>query len=161
MNKRGFIKTVEAIIAILLIFIFVYYITPKTTDTKEVGEVKELQTEILKGISENEEFRDCIINNPGLMWIQGANGIDSDFPNNINGFTSEKCVQNAVQTKIKTFVESGLPPKFQNNYRLVICEEGKCGLPPEKDTVYTSAVIITSSVKSQNYNPKIARLYFW
>jgi len=164
MDKRGFIKTVEAIIAVLLIFVFIYYITPKASDNKDLGDVKSLQAGILQGISENEEFRDCMIaaDNPALLWVQGTDGIDNSFTEKIfSGFSPTKCTPTNTQTKIQTFIESSLPPKFQQNYRLVICNEGYCGLPPEKDTVYTSAVIITSSVKSQNYNPKIARLYIW
>ena len=37
MNKQGFIKTIEAIIAVLIIFIFIYYVTPKSSDIKDTS----------------------------------------------------------------------------------------------------------------------------
>lgn len=162
MNKQGFIKTVEAIIAVLIIFIFIYYITPKSSDNKDTSDIKKLQEEILKGISENEEFRECITasNNPELLWIQGTNGIDTGFLVPISSnFSPAECI--TTTTNIKTFIEQSLTKKFQNNYRLVICTQGNCGSPPEKDAVYTSAVIVTSSLKSKDYNPKVVRLYLW
>jgi len=164
MDKQGFIKTIEAIIAVLIIFIFIYYITPKVNNSADIENIKLIQTEVLKGISENEGFRDCItaVDNPTLLWIQGINGVTNDFPGKIaNGFDPTKCLPTNEAVNIQTYIESGLPPKFQQNYRLVICEQGQCGLPPEEDEVFTTAMIITSSIKSQDYNPKVVRLYTW
>ena len=150
MNKQGFIKTVEAIIAVLIIFIFIYYVTPKSTTNQDTSDIKKLQEEILKGISENEEFRECIIQETGIGIIQSTG---------ITGFAT--C--NGIATTMQTFIESSLTKKFQTNYQLVICTQGSCGSPPEKDTVYTSAVIVTSSLKTTppTYNPKVVRLYLW
>ncbi len=150
MDKKGFIKTVEAIIAVLIIFIFIYYVTPKSSDNKDISDIKELQAEILKGISENEAFRECIVKETGIETIQSTG---------IIGF--ENC-NNGVSTAMQTFIESSLTKKFQTNYQLVICTQGSCGSPPEEDTVYTSAVIVTSSLKAPpTYNPKVVRLYLW
>ena len=152
MNKQGFIKTIEAIIAVLIIFIFIYYVTPKSSDIKDTSDIKKLQEEILKGISENEVFRECIIKETGTKIIQYADP-------KITGF--ETCTS-GVSTTMQTFIESSLTKKFQTNYQLVICTQGSCGSPPEKDTVYTSAVIVTSSLKTPpTYNPKVVRLYLW
>ena len=153
MNKQGFIKTVEAIIAILIIFIFIYYVTPKSSDNKDVSGIKKLQEEILKGVSENEEFRECIVTAQGgaIWYIQGSQS---------EGFSTEQC--SGIKTEMQTFIEKSLTPKFQTNYQLVICTQGSCGSPPEQDTVYTSAVIVTSSLKAPTtYNPKVVRLYLW
>lgn len=155
MDKKGFIKTVEAIIAVLIIFIFIYYITPKSTGNKEANDIKELQAEILKGISENEVYRECIITCPdnSICTIKGNEQLN---------FNSQTCTNN-ILTNIKNFIEESLTPKFKNNYQLVICTQGSCGSPPEEDTVYTSAIIVTSSLKTTPpaYNPKIVRLYLW
>ena len=155
MNKQGFIKTVEAIIAVLIIFIFIYYVTPKSSDNKDTSDIKKLQEEILKGISENEIYRGCIVTCPNEITctIKG-----NEHP----GFNSPECTTNDIPTAMQTFIEKSLTPKFQTNYQLVICTQGSCGSPPEKDTVYTSAVIVTSSLKTTPpYNPKVVRLYLW
>ncbi|MEK6951527.1 MAG: hypothetical protein AABX29_00775 [Nanoarchaeota archaeon] len=166
MNKQGFIKTVEAIIAVLIIFIFIYYVTPKSTTNQDTSDIKKLQEEILKGISEKEIYRECITaeDNQVLLWIQGNNGIDTNFAIPIStNFSPTKCTPTNIPNGIKTFIEQSLTQKFQNNYRLIICTQGSCGSPPEKDTVYTSAVIVTSSLKTTppTYNPKVVRLYLW
>ncbi|MEK6951539.1 MAG: hypothetical protein AABX29_00835 [Nanoarchaeota archaeon] len=158
MNKQGFIKTVEAIIAVLIIFIFIYYITPKSTGNKETNDIKELQAEILKGISENEVYRECIVSCPdGSICTIEKSGIS-------NNFNTQTCTNNNnIPADMKGFIEKSLTPKFKDNYQLVICTQGNCGSPPEKDTVYTSAVIVTSSLKTTppTYNPKVVRLYLW
>jgi hypothetical protein len=140
MNKKGFIKTVEAIIEILIIFIFIYYVTPKINENPEIKGIKSLQTEILKGISENEDFRECIITS--------------------EDFTITKTEQ-SVCPNIKEFIDSSLTPLYKNKYQLDVCLEGSCSGPPDEKTVYTSAIIITSSIKAQEYKPKIVRLYLW
>jgi len=55
-NKKGFVKTVEAIIASLIILVFVAYIIPANVRT-----VVEDSSGVLKSLSENLEFRHCVV----------------------------------------------------------------------------------------------------
>jgi len=63
MNNKGFLRILEALIAIIIIFMFTYYIMPKNTEKSDVeGEkIKLLQQTILDEISHNEGFRNCIL----------------------------------------------------------------------------------------------------
>ncbi len=49
----------------------------------------------------------------------------------------------------------------------MICNPDDCGIPdlPTNENVYTSAVIVTSSLEPpitpESYNPKVVRLWVW
>lgn len=150
MDKRGFIRTLEAIIAIIIVFVFIYVLMQGTinTATKGTESIKSLQEEVLRGISESEALRNCIVKlTPNYLDISEIPGLlDDDII----------CVAD-----IKTYMQSNLG-KFKQSYALVICNvDASCGIPsdlPDKN-VYTTAIIITSSL--QDYKPKIVRLWVW
>ena len=163
MDKKGFIRTLEAVIAILIVFVFIYVLMQDslTSKSKTSDSIKSMEEEILRGISESESDidtdsikvvtkRSCIV----------ALTSDIDFSKNYGNLNDvdKNCVN-----AIKKYVEDSLPVKFKQNYALTICGTN-CGIPstlPDKE-VYTTAIIITSFLSTeQDYNPKIVRLWVW
>lgn len=62
-NKKGFVRTLEAVIAIILIFGFLFYITPKVVEFEEkipenIANAKEF---IMNQILFNKEYGECIL----------------------------------------------------------------------------------------------------
>ena len=151
MNKKGFIRTLEAVIAILIVFVFIYVLMQGslTTKSKTSDSIKSMQEEILRGISESESLRSEVVNfdkNEGTKNYLGAD------------------ISTLSGNSIVEYVYDNLPTRFQQNYALVICETS-CGIPgslPNKE-VYTTAVVITSSLESNcpECKPKIVRLWVW
>jgi hypothetical protein len=56
MNKKGVMKTLEAIIASIIILAFVAYIIPQGTRT-----ATQDSSGVLKSLSENFDFRHCVV----------------------------------------------------------------------------------------------------
>ena len=152
MNKKGFIRTLEAVIAILIVFVFIYVLMQGslTSKSKTSDSIKSMEEEILRGISETESLRSEVVsldsNKLGVN-LAGSSGIDYGFVE---------------------YVESNLPERFKKdgikNYALVVCETS-CGIPPtlpDKE-VYTTAIVITSSLEGNcaDCKPKIVRLWVW
>jgi len=152
MNKRGFIRTLEAVIAVIIVFMFIFFVgrSSYNADEREIQNIRSLQESILSDISGNDVYRDCIIVTP----IEAFNNVAESGAN-----------EPACAVEIKNFISDSLPKKFRNNHEFNACdpkELGSCTLPTiSSNQVYTSAVIITSSLKSATYDPRILRIWFY
>tara|TARA_Y100000310_G_C20299337_1_gene631008 strand:- start:21 stop:467 length:447 start_codon:yes stop_codon:yes gene_type:complete len=148
MNKRGFIKTLEAVIAVMVVFIFIFTVGQKnTTQDSNVAAMKGIQEGLLSGISQDDGYRSCIVNaaKPSLPYIGSGDG-------------SDPC------GGLKDYITNTLPSRFvkdgKERYRIFVCDVDDCTLPNlEGKFIYTSAVIISSDLK--DYNPRILRIWMW
>jgi len=143
MNKRGFIRTLEAVIAIIIVFVFIYAVSQSNIerDSAKVDSIRSLQEEVLRGISENEEYRKEVLELSSELLNEDLKGKNLEFVNHVRDNLGG----------------------FSDRYALVVCEPNNCGIPSslsDKERVYTSAVIISSSLES-SYDPKIVRLWVW
>lgn len=134
MNKKGWIKTLEAVIAIILIMGFILIITPKHEIGEEIPEnVKVAQEFILEEVLYNETFRNCVINAK-----TGSCKKDGGCKEDLNNFIAEN-----------------VPAGY--DYECEICISGSCiALPTEtlEKSVYVNNVFIAEG-------PRIFRIYFW
>ena len=153
MDKKGFIRTLEAVIAVIVVFVFIYSVGRGGYEsTREVDSIKSLQESILSEISKNDGFRECIV----TASTKNIKKIKKDGK--------------GVCPEIDMFIKGSLPPRFLGKYKFNVCDPknlGKdCQLPGFGDStrVYTSAVIITSSLEGDGtgtYSPRILRLWFF
>lgn len=139
-NKKGYIKTLEAVIAIVIILIFTFAVTPKPQPSYALpSSVENAQQYILEEIAGNEEIRIAIM------------AADMD-----NLPTSE------AYGLINDIVSANMPTGF--DYAIGICEESACAetidrpLPADK-SIYTAEEMIGSGGDGQT--PRIVRLWMW
>lgn len=132
-NKKGWIKIVEAFVAILLVAgVFLIVLNKGQVGKIDTSsDIQDTEVGILREIQLDEELRSQI-----LSMIPGESGIEwNDFPN-------EK-VPNYLTCKAK------------------ICIVGSaCVLQgyPDKD-VYSESVIISANL--QTFSPKVLKLFCW
>lgn len=129
--KKAYIKTLEAIIAAVLILVAIFAILPKT-EKKEAFTpdiVKSSQQFILKQIANNESLRSCVV-----------------FLETCDLFYIERAI-----------IEN-LPPGY--DYTFKICSSPNClADTPIDRSVFMDDTLISSDSKKQN--PKIVRIWFW
>ena len=136
-NKKGFLRTIEAIIAIIMVLGFILYVTPtRIPDVGEVpGVVEQAQSIILDEVATNEIFRDCILTN------EGRSCINMDWP----------CAD------LDDFITSAKPLGY--NFNCEICKTSVSCVPalsvPDDKTVYTRDTFIAATP------PKVFRVYMW
>lgn len=100
-NNRGFLRTLEAVVAILIILALIVYLAPsKKLETGVPSNVKEAKEFILKEILTNKTLRECISDNIG------------------------DC-KTACESKLKNFISSNVP--FGYDYGCEICGAGDQG----------------------------------
>jgi|TARA_Y100000310_G_scaffold38954_1_gene36550 hypothetical protein len=132
LNKRGYIKTVEAFIAIIIILIVVFFLIPERPKQEPSTPhiVESAQNFILNELTLNDSARECIVSNP-------------------------LCENSITFTHI---IDSNIPPGYEHSVK--ICDTTNCvvSTPSDKD-VYVDDMIIASTLKKQN--PKIVRLWIW
>lgn len=135
-GKKGYIRTIEAIIAIVLILLFTYQVIPRTTQqgSKTPEIVEDSQNFIIQELSTNDTLRDCIINhNP----------------------PSNPC------EKVASVIEENLPAGYSYTYK--ICEETSGCLAieetPTDRSVYVKSLFIASTLEQRK--PKIVKIFFW
>lgn len=132
MDKKGYIKTLEAVVAIVGILVFIYAIIPDRSiqESKVPPVVKSSQEFIINEISTNEKIRDCVINNP-------------------------LCENSDI---IKNAIKNNIPTGFDHAFK--ICENTNCLTnTPFDRSVYLTDVFIVSTLENQN--PKIVRIWIW
>ena len=135
MNKKGFAKTLEATIAIILILTFIFYFTPKSLseDPSIPVNVMESQSFILEQISTDPAFRNCILQDPPPAGVG----------------TCE-----AVCDAVNKFVRDKKP--FGYSFACEVCASANtCTSNPLDVSLYTDSVFLSGT------NPKVVRIYFW
>jgi|SRR3989344_5265373 len=144
--KKGFIKTLEAVIAVILIVSFLFYVINKSgvRESEVPKNIEEAQRFILNTVSENKTFRECI--------IKSGVSVDNGLACKIDGADLGNCVFG-----INQFIKKNIPAGY--DYECEICGqvESCVDLPPEtlKKSVYVKDSFIAAE------QPKIFRLYIW
>lgn len=132
MDKQGYLKTIEAVISIVAVLIFIFTILPDRSiqKTEVPPGLKNSQDFIVREILVNDTLRKCVVVNP-------------------------LCESSALMTSV---VEDNLP--FGYNYTLKICDTTNCiAETPFDRSVYLTDVFITSTLNEQN--PRIVRIWMW
>lgn len=135
-NKKGFVRTLESVIAVIVVLTFIYVITLKTeTPTGEVPfNIKDAQKFIFQEVSFNDNYRQCIMSSsPGSTCPSG-------------------CLN-----QIDQLIISNRPAGF--NHACEVCSTAlscstSLGLPVDK-SVYTDSIFISRD------KFRILRVYFW
>lgn len=135
-NKKGYIKTLEAVIAIVLLLIFVYTILPRNgrIEPEKPSVVEAAQQIIIKEIVNNETIRSGII----------------DF-----GITDCKTYTRLNEDIIKKHLPGGY------SFSCEICDTPVCisNATPIDKSVYMTDVFLSATSTTQN--PKILRIWMW
>ncbi len=147
MQKKGFIRTLEAVIAIIILLSVVYTVTPKVNlETGTPVVIKQAHKAIFSEMLVNYEFRNCILNQIT------TEGTLNDAEGNYLGAQ----ITNACTTNIKSFIDIHRPKGYV--YLAEICNKAEscldADLPVEK-SVYVESVMMVSDT------PKLFRVYFW
>ena len=163
MNKRGFIRTLEAVLAVILIFLFIFFIGNNNdrSDQEFIQNIRSLQESILDDISKNDAFRECIVAySPLDQNDNGKDDISDGYAYTLPGSPCE-----GLNPTITKFISNSLPERFKEDHKFTICdpeERDSCTLPSiSSNQVFTSAVIITSTLESKIYKPRVLRLWFF
>jgi hypothetical protein len=137
-NKKGFLRILEAFIAVLLIAGVLLFVINRGNNNKDSLEesIFEIEKSILKEISQNDPLRRAILE---------YNGTQNTF------YDLKVFAINKIDTQ-RFAIEFNICPLDQ-----------VCGLPqgiqyPNAD-VYSQSVPIASDL--QGYNPKVVKIFVW
>lgn len=156
-NKKGYLKTIEAVIAIVLILVFIVSIWPKSQEikTKTPRDIELTLDRILNEFQYNPDYRGCIL----LIYTiySKPEDLPSDSPP-----PPEKS-QNECYYYIDDFINENLPQAL--DYKMSICSVGSGCIPLDvelnlpKEDIYTKSAFISASLK--DINPKTIKVYIW
>lgn len=140
-NKRGYIKTLEAVIAIVIILIFTFAVTPKPEPSYALpSSVENAQAYILEEIERDDAVRDAIM---------AGNPTDTADP---------------MYGLIVAIVAANMPTGFA--YTVGVCEESACsfsinpeGIPIDR-SIYTAEAMIATDGETIG-TPRVARIWMW
>ncbi len=135
MNNKGFIKTLEAVVAIMLLFTFIYIILPKTIENSGTtpDNVKSVENFVIKEMLYNSSFRDCVFTaNNDFCPTQGSC--------DIQGFLANKV-------------------PYGYDYACEICNQVQTCIPAE--AIPFDRNIYVDSVYFIKETPKVLRIYLW
>ncbi|MAG19947.1 hypothetical protein CL618_00760 [archaeon] len=140
MVKKGYLLTLEAIIAVVILFLFIYSIMFVGGRINENEKVKERMDFVLKEISLNNVYRECVGN------------IDFDSLDSRNPSIKENLKNCPDDVSVVDFIDENL-----ESYSYDICIEF-CEINVDKN-VYVSSVFI-SAVLTKEIGKEIY-LYVW
>jgi hypothetical protein len=145
-NKKGFIKTLEAVLAIIILLSLILTLTPKTEiNTSKPNSLQQAHNIMFSEISQNISFRECIIDLT-----------DNKEINNPPDFTNGNPLTDQCLTPINTFLETYRPHGFI--YLAEVCDKSaSClvgDLPIDKQ-IYSESIMLASETS------KVFRIYFW
>lgn len=138
MDKKGYLRTLEAIIAIILLLVVIYTIIPKYVEPKPNPPlaVQNAQRFIISDISNDEQLR------------------------NITTTSKDNVL---IASTIGAAIKEHMPPNY--DFACAICQNtSSCIRPtPFQKTIYMSDVFIASSLgpRLSEQSPKIIRFWMW
>lgn len=141
MYNKGYVRTLEAVIAIILILIVIYTIIPKHVEPQPDIPlvVHDAQQFIISDITNNESLRTLIVISEGV----GAS--------------------DNLRMEIENVIKSHIPPNY--DFVCAICPQTNPCIQttPLEKAVYMSDVFIASSLgrELREQNPKIVRFWIW
>ena len=142
MNKKGFIRTLEAVVSIILIFTFIYFILPKqiAIETEIPENVQLSQKFVLEEILYNSAFRSCVFGTPVNTLLNGVNCKDINL------------------CDIDSFIRQEIPVSY--DYACEVCNQvATCigeDIPFDKN-VYANSIFLVKDPST----PKVLRIYVW
>lgn len=147
MRKKGFIRTFEAVIAIIILLSTIYILTPKiNVDIGTPNLVEQAHIAIFSEVLYNNNFRDCIVNQ---ITTEGA-------LNNAEGSYAGYLINESCTSSITNFIDIHRPKGYV--YLAEVCDKSESclddDLPVEK-SIYVESVMLASNT------PKLLRIYFW
>ncbi|MFH1637686.1 MAG: hypothetical protein ABIB71_04660 [Candidatus Woesearchaeota archaeon] len=151
-NKKGYIRTLEAVIGIVIILLFIFSVNPKVKEkTESMPSAVETSLDfITEEINSNATLRTAVY-----------------LPSLLNcGSTPENCQE---EYKVTPFISHNIPPTYSHDYRIcdnpscvLVCEEGDAEclnkLPPMDVSVYTADTIVAPS---EDVQPRLVRVWVW
>jgi hypothetical protein len=146
-NKKGFLHTLEAVIAIILLLSIIYIVIPKDQlESTTPNKIEQAHKGIFSEITINQEFRDCL-----LIDVLNFGSINELTQNNIIKEATAPCL-----THINKFIQELTPRGYV--YMAEICDKSvSCTsniLSPEI-TIYAESIMLASK------SSKVFRVYFW
>ncbi len=145
MNKRGLLKLLEAIIAIMIVLSVVLIIyfdknNVKITDEREISSA--LIVPILEKISMNTDMRSKVLS---------------------YDITAENGGNELIISDIEGYIVEDFPSRFE--FEIKICSPSEiCPLnyiPYESAEIYSSERIISSNIDSNTFEPRKIKIFVW
>ncbi len=139
MDKKGYLKTLEAVLAIVIILLFTFSVTPSEEAYTGVPENMQVsQDYILSQIAQNQSIRNYVVH-----------ADDSD------------AAYNSAFKAIDGLIKNNVPASY--GYTFGICDMSSCmsnitSLALDK-SIYSQDILITTDGEIQN--PKVIRLWMW
>jgi hypothetical protein len=155
-HKKGFIRTLEAVIAVILLLSIIFLVTPvREYDILKPFNVNEAHNAIFTEVLANQTFRNCILNEIVCTVASGCgvlNNSEGQYIYNLDNISSPDCIGN-----LNDFIYTYNKPRgyvylAEVCYKSASCVKGE--LPIDKQ-IYAESIILASE------NPKIFRVYFW
>jgi len=138
-NKKGYLKTLEAVLAIVIILLFTFAVTPKPEPSFGAPfALKSAQSYILSEVERNGTIRTLVM-----------------------GSDKSEAAMFEAESAIDLVVKDNIPPGF--GYTFGICDLSVCvsNITPiaMERSIYAGDVLIASNETVQN--PKVVRLWMW
>lgn len=141
-GKKAYIRTLEAVIAIVLLLFATYTLTPKVTISPDQVPyvVKAAQQYTILQVTENQGLRQKVL--------------DSD-PNNKPGLSFQ-----TANTSLAETVKKRVPPGY--DFSTDICSNPTCVTLPELQTsAYMSDTIVSGEDSTGTPVIRLVRVWFW
>jgi hypothetical protein len=146
-NKKGFIHTLEAVIAIILLLSIIYIVIPKDQpESATPNKIEQAHKAIFSEITINQEFRDCL-----LIDVFNYGSINEITQYNIIKESTTSCL-----TDLNTYIQELTPRGYV--YMAEVCDTSvSCtsNLLPTEATIYAESIMLASK------SSKVFRVYFW
>ncbi len=137
MNKKGFLRIVEASISIVIIAGVLFLFISQAREVKK-PDLSERARDILEEISRSSLLRTAILNY------------------NTNSNPSEN-----IPVDVETYISNRIPENYLD-YKARICNvNSACGIEYIEGEVYSAERLISTTIEMVNFAPKKIRLFIW
>ncbi len=146
MKKKGWLKIVEAFIAILLVTAVALIVINRNAGTKDIsGRIYEAEISILREIQLNNTMRSLILETAIPAASSGVESDNENFPNMLKNKIIERT------------------PNYLECMGKICNSDASCFLSNTADIeeIYAQSIIITVASGSTGFEPKQLKLFCW
>ncbi len=162
-SKKGYIRTLEAVIGIVIILLFIFSVSPKPK-----GKVEQIPVGVKSSL---EMITGEINSNLTLRAAVYDDGVCKQPAPLFENFCNEYPLQCEV-CPLNAFIADNVHPGYQHDYRIcdnpscvLVCGEGniECieNLPSTEVSVYTADTLVTAPADMAGSEPRLVRVWVW
>lgn len=148
-NKKGFMKIVEATVAITIILAVIIIFSSNSVNKSKPEDISNLLPPIMEEISRNETLRFKITQNYDTNQNFNSNPNNQDIITELEDFVRKRLRNKALNSTVRICNLTS------------VCSLERWYISPKVEEIYSSERVISTAANASSFEPRKLKIFLW